>query len=239
MRTGFAEQLEELERQIVNDLRGAADALATIASAVHTLTEHRIASIADHASKLRARASQAHADLVTVTARQTPVASDLRLVLAMIDLAHHANLIANQFDLIAQQLAQVDPSTRDRENVAQTLVRMSELASTQLRKATNAFRTRDLASARDLDADDDSLDQLNLEICDTIAHVEASPDERQLGFHQVLIARSLERIGDNAVDIAEQAAFVVTAEHQEFSDASHPRTRSHPRGPQSAAQGTN
>jgi phosphate transport system protein len=229
MRTAFAEQLEALERQIVDDLRGAADTLATIASAVQAPTEHRLASIADHASRLRAGASQAHADLVTVTARQTPVARDLRLVLAMIDLAHHTTLIANQFDLIGQQLAQVDPSTRDRQNVvAQALVRMSELASAQLRKATNAFRTRDLASARDLDADDDSLDRLNLEICDTVAHLDASPDERELGFHQVLIARSLERIGDNAVDIAEQAAFVVTAQRQEFSDASHPRTRSHP-----------
>lgn len=227
MRTAFAEQLEQLEGQIVDDLRGAADTLATIASAVRAPTEQRIASIADHASKLRASASQAHADLVTVTARQTPVASDLRLVLAMIDLAHHTALIANQFDLIGQQLAQVDPSTPDRENVAQTLVGMSELASTQLRKATNAFRTRDLASARDLDADDDSLDRLNLEICDMVAHLEVSPDERELGFRQVLIARSLERIGDNAVDIAEQAAFVVTAEHQQFSDASHPRIRSH------------
>ena len=40
----------------------------------------------------------------------------------------------------------------------------------------------------------------------------------------VLISRSIERIGDNAVDIGEQAAFLVTRELREFNDASHPGT---------------
>jgi phosphate uptake regulator len=39
----------------------------------------------------------------------------------------------------------------------------------------------------------------------------------------VLIARSLERIGDTTVDIAEQAVFLVTAKLQDFSDASRPK----------------
>ena len=38
----------------------------------------------------------------------------------------------------------------------------------------------------------------------------------------MLVARALERIGDNAVDIGEQVAFVVTGLFREFEDASHP-----------------
>jgi phosphate transport system protein len=38
----------------------------------------------------------------------------------------------------------------------------------------------------------------------------------------ILVARALERIGDNAVDIGEQVAFVVTGLFREFSDSSHP-----------------
>lgn len=45
-------------------------------------------------------------------------------------------------------------------------------------------------------------------------------DQRELAMRHVLIARSVERIGDNAVDIAEQAAFVISARLREFSDAS-------------------
>ena len=38
--------------------------------------------------------------------------------------------------------------------------------------------------------------------------------------HMTLVARALERIGDNAVDIGEQVAFVVTGLFREFSDTS-------------------
>jgi phosphate uptake regulator len=50
-------------------------------------------------------------------------------------------------------------------------------------------------------------------------------DRRELGLRYVLIVRSLERIGDNAVDIAGQAAFLVTAELREFTGASRPKPK--------------
>jgi len=122
----------------------------------------------------------------------------------------------------------------DRGHSRERLARMAGDASAQLRKATNAFRNRDLASARELDGDDDTLDALNLEIANAATRLELSAEERALEFHHVLIARSLERISDNAVDIGEQAEFLMTAELREFSDASEPRTRSllpEPRSP--------
>ena len=47
-------------------------------------------------------------------------------------------------------------------------------------------------------------------------------DRREWAMTMLLVARALERIGDNAVDIGEQVAFVVTGLFQEFEDASHP-----------------
>jgi phosphate transport system protein len=47
-------------------------------------------------------------------------------------------------------------------------------------------------------------------------------DRREWAMHMTLVARCLERIGDNAVDIGEQTAFVVTGLFREFSDSSHP-----------------
>ena len=46
-------------------------------------------------------------------------------------------------------------------------------------------------------------------------------DRREWAMTMMLVARALERIGDNAVDIGEQVAFVVTGLFREFSDASH------------------
>jgi phosphate transport system protein len=47
-------------------------------------------------------------------------------------------------------------------------------------------------------------------------------DVREWAMHMMLVARAFERIGDNAVDIGEQVAFVVTGLFREFSDASRP-----------------
>jgi phosphate transport system protein len=47
-------------------------------------------------------------------------------------------------------------------------------------------------------------------------------DTREWAMHMTLVSRALERIGDNAVDIGEQTAFVVTGLFREFSDSSHP-----------------
>ena len=55
--------------------------------------------------------------------------------------------------------------------------------------------------------------------------LDAPPDQRELALRHVLIARSLERIGDNAVDIAEQVAFLAEGRVREFTDASQPRKR--------------
>jgi phosphate transport system protein len=231
MPEAFVGQLAELEKDILARLDVAANTLATVAGAIRSPSRQRIAVLADDAVRLRAQTSATHGELITTTSRETPVASDLRLVLALIDLADHTVLIANQFDLISQQLADLDPTTMDRANRVDTLVRMSELGSAQLRKSVAAFRHRDLASARELDIDDDELDQLNREICGSAISLGDGEQERELGFHYVLIARSLERIGDNAVDIAEQADFILTGQMTEFTDASKPRTRLRHREP--------
>src|SRR6266508_5439742 len=62
-----------------------------------------------------------------------------------------------------------------------------------------------------------------LPICFTLAiEVGDDPDVREWAAYMMLVARALERIGDNAVDVGEQVAFVVTGLFREFSDASHP-----------------
>ncbi len=72
--------------------------------------------------------------------------------------------------------------------------------------------------------DDDALDLLNREVFAQARNVAGPVGRRELALHQMLMARSLERVGDNAVDIAEQAAFIVTGEYREFSDASRPKS---------------
>jgi phosphate transport system protein len=84
---------------------------------------------------------------------------------------------------------------------------------------------RDAESAVELQREDDALDRLNRQVFEATYALNGNHGERELAMRYVLIARSLERIGDNAVDIAEQAVFLVTGQRQELNDASRPKPR--------------
>ena len=224
MRERFASQLAEIERQLLGELDGIKPVLEAIPQ---TILDPAAGSrkLADASRRLRLVSREADEQLVAVTARQAPVASDLRLVLCLIQLAHHAALIANQFELIGEQLNQLDPAARDLQQTAGQLSLMTELAGSEMQHAIGVFAARDAGSAAELERQDDALDRINRQIFQATHALNGNVGDRELALRYVLIARSLERIGDNAVDIAEQVVFLVTAELQEFSDASHPRPK--------------
>jgi phosphate uptake regulator len=85
---------------------------------------------------------------------------------------------------------------------------MIRFAGRQLHDALTAFDDRDLVCARELEAQDDAIDKLNRRIFRATLELDATTAQRELAMRHVLISRSVERIGDNAVDIGEQAAFL-------------------------------
>jgi phosphate transport system protein len=76
--------------------------------------------------------------------------------------------------------------------------------------------------AQDLVRQDDEIDNLNRAVFGLALELGDDLDRREWAMHMMLVARCIERIGDNAVDIGEQTAFVVTGLFREFEDASHP-----------------
>ena len=71
-------------------------------------------------------------------------------------------------------------------------------------------------------ASDDVVDDLNRECFRLALEIGDDADQREWAMTMMLAARAIERIADNAVDIGEQVAFVVTGLFREFEDASHP-----------------
>jgi phosphate transport system protein len=224
VRDSFASELSQLENSIDDALGHAPATLAAIGELVVAPSRTRADPIISGARQLRRSCRAADADLIVFTARQAPVAGDLRLVLALIQLAHHGTLIANQFGMIGQQLAGItrDVAANDTGTTG-NLSRMALLASNQLADAMTAFTSRNLALAGQIDRADDAIDRLNRDVFKATLALSPSLAQRELTMRHMLIARSLERIGDNAVDIAEQCAFLITAELREFTDASRPR----------------
>jgi phosphate transport system protein len=154
-------------------------------------------------------------------ALQTPVASDLRLLTALLHINLHLERIADQAVNMAKITCAADGLPRN-PRVLGDLQEMGALALGMVSTAMDALARRDLELARRLPELDDPIDELNRGM---LAQVLAASDDRgvlEWGIRMYVVSRQIERIGDNAVDIAEQVAFVVTGQFHEFTDASHP-----------------
>ena len=158
----------------------------------------------------------------SLLALQTPVARDLRLLLAIL----HINLLLERTGdgcvtvaKLSKMVADVEPDPA----LVDILVEMGERAEEMCRVAMDSFSRRDLAGAESLVALDELIDRANRRFVERLVDVMAEPEMREWGLRMVVVARTIERIGDRTVDIGEQTAYLLTAEFREFTDASHPQ----------------
>src|SRR5205085_5387803 len=116
------------------------------------------------------------------------------------------------------------------KDILDAIERMGRLARSQVSQAKQAFAGRNTELAQDLVRQDIEINRLNREIFRRAVEVGDNLDLREWGMFMILVARCLERIGDNTVDIAEQVVFVVTGLFREFADASTPPSEAAPTG---------
>jgi phosphate transport system protein len=154
-------------------------------------------------------------------AQQGPVASDLRLVTAVLHINLHLERVADMGVNIAK-IANVTMEWPSNDTVLMHLQEMADVAGTMLRTAIEAFVRRDLKLCRALPRMDDPVDRLNRGMYREVAALAGDPRMLEWGIHMNVVSRQLERVADHAVDIGEQIAFLLTGVFQEFSDASHP-----------------
>ena len=97
-----------------------------------------------------------------------------------------------------------------------------DLVIQQLDRSLESISYQDVELAQDLVRQDAEINRLNRDIFKRAVEVGDDLDVREWAMFMILVARCLERIGDNTVDIAEQVVFVVTGLFREFADASSP-----------------
>ncbi len=167
-----------------------------------------------------------HQALITLLATQSPVATDLRLISALLHVLKNIERMGDQCVNICKMipLSGNEPPA-DREMV-KLILSMGGQARTLISQAKRAFAERDVELARDLVRQDDVVDNLNRDCFRLALEIGDDADRREWAMTMLLAARAIERIADNAVDIGEQVAFVVTGLFREFEDASHPCVRS-------------
>jgi phosphate transport system protein len=156
----------------------------------------------------------------TLLARQTPVAVDLRHVLAMLHVNLHLERMADYCVTIAKLTKQTHGLTTD-QPLLHAFDEMGARAEEMLRTAVDSFLARDVAGAERLVDLDELIDRANRRVVSNVLRFAGDESRHEWGLRMIIVSRCIERIGDHAVDIGEQTAYLVTGEFREFTDASH------------------
>jgi phosphate transport system protein len=221
-RQHFQEQLRELERRALGGLDIIVEQLDRVLEALeHQDVELAQMVIADD-DRVDGRYLEIHQGILSLLALQAPVAGDLRVVAALLHVMKNIERMGDQCVNIAKLIPLSGHEPPVRRELLEALLKMGSLARSEVTQSKAAFAGRDIALAEDLVRQDRTINRLNRDIFRMALDIGDDPDTREWAMHMILVARALERVGDNAVDIGEQVAFVVTGLFREFSDSSHP-----------------
>jgi phosphate transport system protein len=222
LRATFQEELSQLEASLQEEgelvLRALRSALNALARADSELADEVIAfdDLVDR------RYVAIEEGVQSLLARQTPVAGDLRLVLAILRVNLHLERMADYCVTVAKLTKLMGGLGVSDEAISRSIEDMGRRAEEMIRVALDSFADRDDGKAQTLVSLDELIDRANRRATENVLSLGDSPAEREYGLRMLVVSRCVERIGDHAVDIGEQVAYLVTGELREFSDASHP-----------------
>ncbi len=222
MRILFHEELDKLEAGLQEEgdlvLRALRSALNALARGDDELADEVIG----FDDEIDRRYLAIETGVQSLLARQTPVATDLRLVLAILRVNLHLERMADYCVTVAKLTKLMGDLDVSDDRLLSSLEDMGMRAEQMIRVALDAFANRDVEKAESLNELDDLIDRANRQAVDDVLQLGDSAEEREYGLRMLVISRCVERIGDHAVDIGEQVAYLVTGELRELTDASHP-----------------
>jgi phosphate transport system protein len=221
LRQRFQEELSKLE---ANTLGGLDLVTMQIDRSLEAL-EHQDVELAEMIvaddDRLDGRYLEVHQGTLSLLALQAPVAGDLRLVAAILHTIKHIERMGDQCVNVAKLIPITGWEPPVDQELLATILRMGRQARSEVVQCKRAFAERDVALAEDLPRQDREINRANREVFRRAIDIGDDPDTREWAMTMVMVARAFERIGDNAVDIGEQVAFVVSGLFREFSDSSH------------------
>jgi phosphate transport system protein len=222
MRLSFTEELAQLEASLQEEGELVLRALRSSLNALARGDEELADEVISFDDQVDARYMQIEEGVQSLLARQTPVAADLRLVLAVLRVNLHLERMADYCVTVAKLTKLMGNLNVTDDAISRSIEDMGQRAEQMIRVALDAFASRDAKKAETLVDLDELIDRANRNATEDVLSLGDSAEEREYGLRMLVVSRCVERIGDHAVDIGEQVVYLVTGEFREFSDASHP-----------------
>jgi phosphate transport system protein len=220
MRISFQEDLDELEASLQEEGELVRRALRGALNALQEQDEELADEVIAFDDDVDACYFRIETGILSLLARQAPAASDLRLVLAILHMNLHLERMADYCVTVAKLTKLVADAPAD-ATLVEAFEEMGERAEEMIRVALESFAERDVERAESLVELDELIDRANRRAVKQVIAIGGDEERREWGLRMIVVSRCLERIGDHAVDIGEQTAFLVSGEFREFTDASH------------------
>ena len=216
----FHEALTELEHKTLDGFELVIEQLDRALESVGSRDLELAATVVADDDRVNSRYREIHEDALSLLARQTPVAGDLRLVAALLDIMRCVERMGDQCANIAKLVLLSGREATTDANILATVERMGDLVRLQVAQAEQAFDTRDVALARDLVGRGREVNRLDREVFIRAVEVGDNLEVREWAMSLILVARCLERIAKNTIFIAEQTVFVAIGLFREVESAS-------------------
>jgi phosphate transport system protein len=218
----FREDLKGLEAQTLGGMDLVISQLDRALESVSYQDVELAGMVVIDDDRIDGRYLEVHQGVLSLLARQAPVATDLRIVAALLHTIRCVERMGDQCVNIAKLVPLSGHEPPKDKDILDAIERMGQLARSQVSQARDAFQSRNVELAQDLVRQDAEINRLNRDIFKRAVDVGDDLEVREWAMFMILVARCLERIGDNTVDIAEQVVFVVTGLFREVADVSQP-----------------
>ena len=220
VRHQYREDLKSLEEQTLGGLDLLTQALDRALEAVNYQDAELAGMVVADDDRIDGRYLEVHQGVLSLLARQAPVATDLRILAALLHIIRCIERMGDQCVNIAKLVPLSGYESPKDKDILDAIERMGRHARSQVAQAKEAFGSRNLELAQDIVRQDREINRLQRMIFRRAVEIGDDVEEREWAMYMILVARALERVGDNTVEIAEQVAFVVTGLFREIADAS-------------------
>ena len=219
VRHHYREDLKQLEEQTLGGLDLVIQALDRAIEAVNYQDPELAGMVVADDDRIDGRYLEVHQGVLSLLARQAPVATDLRLVAALLHTIRCIERMGDQCVNIAKLVPLSGHESPKDKDILDSIERMGRNVRAQVGQAKEAFASRNVELAQDIVRQDAEVNRLNRMIFRRAVEIGDDVEEREWAMFMILVARALERVGDNTVEIAEQVAFVVTGLFREMADS--------------------
>ncbi len=218
-RNRFRDDLIRLEEQAMGGLDLVVSQLDRALEAISYQDVELAGMVAADDDQIDGRYLEVHQGVLSLLGRQPPTADDLRLVAALLHVIRCIERMGDQCANMAKLVPLSGYEAPKDPIILELIEKMGISVRAQVLQTRDAFRTRHVSLARDLVRQDVEVNRLNRDIFQRAVDAGDDPEVREWAMFMILVARCLERIGDNTVDIAEQTVFVVTGLYREFAES--------------------